>query len=421
LSGVFVTPKALLAVGLALCALSRGEAASWVQSWGAAPLRNIFPESENVLKGTRAQTLRERIRISVGGEQLRVRLSNEFGRQSLRIGAASIAISKPGGEIDPRSLRPLTFGGLNSVTIPRGAPALSDPVGLNVDALSELTVSFFLPEATPIETVHYSYGHAKDNLVSKEGNFTLAERMPVARDTIARAFLTGVDVLTANLTNVVVALGDSITDGFNADTGGAMSWPDRLAERAAGATGTATHFTIVNQGANGNFVLRDDEGWGGPSALARFDRDVLAVPGITHVVILEGTNDIIEPGAPDHAGSESESLPSAATIIQAYQQLIARAHGRGLKIYGGTLIPFKATNTVGRGYYTPAKEALRQTINGWIRESGAFDAVIDFDHALRSPADPTALVSEYASGDGLHPSAAGYRAMAGAVESNLFR
>jgi lysophospholipase L1-like esterase len=314
----------------------------------------------------------------------------------------------------------LTFGGAASISIPPGAPMLSDPVDWGVAPLSELTVSLFLPDKTRIETVHY-LNTASDNHVSPDGDFTRQGSMPLTRGTISRAFLTGIEVLAVNPTKVVVTLGDSVTDGFSVDAAGRISWPERLAERLLAQQDSIGRIAVVNEGANGNFVLRDDTEWGGPSALARFDRDVMAASGVTHIILLEGTNDVIEPGAHDHKPAEPEELTTAQDIIAGYQQLIARAHARGLRIYGATLVPFEAKKTAEIGYFSPGKEALRQAINKWIRESNTFDGIVDFDGALRNPRQPSGLLPAFVSSDDLHPSEAGYLAMADAVDLSLFK
>lgn len=410
----------LAAFSIAVCPHAPANAGYWVATWGAAPLRNALPDSITRINTVNTQTLRERVRISVGGNQVRIRLSNEFGTHSLRIGAASLALPASGSAIKPGSLKPITFGGSTSIVISPGAPVLSDPVDLHVAPLSELTISLFLPDKTAIETVHYT-NTASNGVVSKEGDFTRQESMPILHDTIARAFLTEIDVLATEPTRVLVTLGDSITDGFNPDTGGYISWPDRLVDRVIAGKDNKLHVSVVNAGANGNFLLRNDDGWGSQSALARFDRDVLAVSGVTHIIVLEGTNDIIEPEARDHQSTEHEPFPTAEGIIAGYKQLIGRAHAHGLRIYGATLIPFEAKKTTDIGYFSPAKEDLRTTINEWIRSSGAFDGVIDFDKALRNPQEFSRVVRAYLSSDDLHPSAAGYRAMAEAVDLSLFQ
>ena len=330
-----------------------------------------------------------------------------MGTTPLTIGVATLALAGRDSTIEPASLRELTFGGAASITVPAGAPALSDPVDLRVNDLAELAISLYLPEETAPATMHMG----RSAYVSAAGDFTEAADLEGAELTTNHVFLTGVYVSTNEDVAVVAALGDSITDGAASTPHSYNSWPDHFAARAA-----ADNIAVVNHGISGNQVLRDGAGI---SALARFDRDVLSTPGLTHVVVLEGINDIGTggfnfPGATGPAPAER----TAADLIAGYRQLIARAHANGLKIYGGTLTPFEGTFA---GYYTPAKDEVRIEVNDWIRGSGEFDAVIDFEAAIRDDTNPRVMRAEYDSGDKLHPGDAGYKRMADSVDPALFR
>jgi lysophospholipase L1-like esterase len=382
----------------------------WVGTWSASPQA---PEPPFVLATPEAfdnQTLRQIVQLSVGGSQLRVRLSNEFGRTPLVVGSAHIARQQAGdgASIMPGTDRVLTFGGRTAVTIPAGAPVFSDPVDLDVPALSNLAISIHLPKPTPVTTFH-SLG-LQTSYVSSQGDFTAATTLPVASTTTSWFFLSGVSVATRRPPAAIVALGDSITDGFASTVDTNRRWPNLLAARLQ-ATPRLRNVAVLNHGISGNRTQHDLIG---PNALARFDRDVLVAPGVRWVVLLEGINNIGIPGA---FGLPQEAV-SAEDIIFSYRQIIDRAREKGLKIYGGTLTPFEGT--VFPGYYTAAGEEKRQVVNQWIRTSGAFDAVIDFDMVIRDPAQPTRMLAAYDSGDHLHPNDAGYQAMANAIDLNLF-
>ena len=383
----------------------------WVGTWTASPQA---PEPPFVLATPaqfQNQTIRQIVHVSVGGTQFRVRLSNEYGRTPLVVGAARLARQLPGNgsAIVPGSDRVLTFGGRTSVTIPAGAPVLSDPVSLEAPALSNLAVSLYLPNAQPASTFH-SLG-VQTTYISSQGDFTASSSLPVASTTTSWFFLSGVTVASKRKPAAVVALGDSITDGYASTVDANRRWPNLLAQRLQGRP-DLRHVAVMDHGISGNRTQFDLIG---PNAMARLDRDVLAAPGVKWVVLLEGINNIGIPGA---FGLPQEAV-SAEDIIFSYKQIIDRVRERGLKIYGGTLTPFEGT--VFPGYYTAAGEAKRQTVNAWIRNSRAFDAVIDFDRAIRDPSNPTRMLPAYDSGDHLHPNDAGYLAMANAVPLSLFR
>ncbi|MFC6087972.1 SGNH/GDSL hydrolase family protein [Saccharothrix lopnurensis] len=405
----------LLLVPFPATATPRG-AATWVGSWGTSP--TTVPASDRT--SFEDQTLRQVVHLSVGGPSLRVELSNEFGTGPLVVGEARVARRDGAGSaVEPRTDRRLTFGGRTSVTVPAGAPLLSDPVALPVQAGADLVVSIHLPRRTPGSTVHaFPY---QDGWVAA-GNVTGARDITPTGVLGKWHFLTGVSV--SGRGGAVVALGDSITDGAETTRGANRRWPDVLARRFQ-EDRELRHLGVVNQGIAGNRLLHDPnppaghpaEGYAnhfGHSALRRFDRDVLAQPGVGHVVVLLGVNDLGHPGT---SAPLSEKV-SAQDIIGAHRQLIDRAHAAGLRVYGGTITPFKGDTL---GFHSPENEAARAEVNRWVRGSGEYDAVIDFDRAVRDPADPQRLRSDYDSGDHLHPNDAGMAAMAQAVPLRLFR
>ncbi|MFP8907342.1 SGNH/GDSL hydrolase family protein [Streptomyces atacamensis] len=399
---------------------------AWVGTWSTTP--TAVPASDTTV--FEDQTIRQTVRTSIGGDRVRIRLSNEFGDRPLAIGEARIARrAEDGGPtaVDKRTDRALTFGGRSSVTVPAGAPMLSDPVSLRVPAGSDLVVSIHLPERTPGSTVHafaFQHNHVASGNVTGHADIT-----PTA--TVDRwYFLTGVSVSAdrsrgAGKASAVIALGDSITDGSDTEVNANHRWPDFLARRLAEARGPYPR-GVLNQGISGNRLLHDPNppaGTGaenyaayfGQSALRRFDRDVAAQPGAEHVIVLLGVNDLGHPAAGTAPASEKVT---AQDVIDGHRQLIARAHERGLKAYGGTILPFKGDTF---GFHSKESEAARQAVNHWIRTSGEYDGVIDFDRALRDPADPERLLPRYDSGDHLHPSDAGAEAMADAVPLHLLR
>jgi len=379
----------------------------WVGTWATAPVSQA-PSAANQINN---QTLRQIVHTSVGGEQVRVKVSNAFGTGPLVIGAANVALRDAGEAIVPGSGGPLTFSGLSSFTIPPGAHALSDPVNLDVPALGDLAIDLYLPgdtSATTSPLTTHSVG-LQTNYLSPAGNFAGVTVLPVAATRMSWFFLTGVEVTASKQTGAIAAFGDSITDGVASTPDTNNRWPNQLASRLMAQHGNHK-MGVLDLGISGNRVLHD---FVGPNAQARFDRDVLTQTGVTHVIVLEGINDI------GFSGFLPAEAVTADEIIAGHQQLIERAHARGLKIYGATLTPF--AGTIFPGYFTPAGEVKRQAVNAWIRTSGEYDAVIDFDLITRDPNNPTFLLPAYDSGDGLHPSDAGYVAMGNAIDLKLFK
>ncbi|HZT51204.1 MAG TPA: SGNH/GDSL hydrolase family protein [Stellaceae bacterium] len=375
----------------------------WVGTWTTtpAPLEGI---------ALRNQTLRMIARISIGGRTVRVRLSNACGTRKLEIGAARIALRGDGAGIVPGSDRRLTFNGAPSVTIPVGALMLSDAVELEVPPLADLAVSVHLPGDVPEDLPITGHGNAhQTGYISPPGDYTGAEILPVAHTTEDFIIVSGVDVLAPAGTGGIVAFGDSLTDCNISKLDANNRWPDQLARRLAARRG-GRMLGVMNQGLGGNRILHDVRG---DSGIRRFDRDVLAQPGVTHVIVLLGINDI------RNRPQKADEFVSAEQMINGLNQLALRAHARGLRIFGGTLLTFEY-ETFNPGFYTEAGEAKRKQVNGWIRDGGAFDAVIDFEAALRDPGHPTQMLPIYDCGDHLHPSDRGYLHMGDSIDLSLF-
>ena len=403
--------SALVFAASASAAFDSAKEPAWLGTWTASPQAPEPPLIAAVPAQFDNQTIRQIVHTSVGGTVVRVRLSNEYGTTPLVVGAAHIGRQSTGSpsSVMAGSERRLTFGGRASVTIPPGAPAISDPVALDFPALSNLAISLYLPKAVPVGSFH-SLG-VQTTFISSQGDHSADADLPVASTTTSWFFLSGVSVAATPAGRAIVALGDSITDGYASTVDKHQRWPNLLAKRIQ-ATSNLRRTAVLDHGISGNRVLHD---FIGPNALARFDRDVLAAPAVRFVVVLEGINDIGLPGA----FGLTDEVVTADDIIAGYRQLIARAHARHLKIYGGTLTPFEGTTIA--GYYTAAGEATRQAVNAWIRSSGEYDAVIDFDLAIRDPAQPGRMLPAYDSGDHLHPNDAGYQAMANSIDLSLFQ
>ena len=387
---------------------AKGGDQSWVATWGASPVAPLPANTTN--PGFTNQTVRMVVHASLGGNEVRVRLSNAFGSESLMIGAAHIAIRSKDASIVSGTDRPLTFNGGGSVTIPPGALAVSDAVKLDVPALSDLAVSLYLPGPTGQATWHAAA--LSTNYVSRTGDFTGATDLPVDHTVASWFYLTDVEVKTSKDTFAVVTFGDSITDGTRSTPDTNHRWPNFLADRLAQHH---IKLSVVDEGIAGNRVLHDLVG---PNALARFDRDVLAQPGVGFVTVLLGINDIGDISrlpAVAQAGRAPQPV-SADEIIAGHLQMIARAHQQGLKIVGCTLTPFE-----GAAYFSPEGETKREAVNKFIRTGGAYDGVIDFDAVVRDPGHAARFLPAYDSGDHLHPNDAGYKAMADAIDLSLFK
>lgn len=376
----------------------RAWAGDWTGTWGASPQltepRNLPPPP-----GLTDNTLRQIVQVSIGGEKLRVRFSNAFGTNAVTLNSVQIALSSGGSAIETNSDVALTFNGNPSVAIPSGESVLSDPFDFHLAPLSRLAVTIYFGDTSGAVT-----GHPGSRTTSylQSGDAAIAADLPDAATMQHWYILNGIDVETENSPGAVVTLGDSITDGRGSGTDRNDRWPDDLARRLQAGKSTAG-IAVLNEGIGGNCVLR---GGLGPTALSRFDRDVLSQSGARWLIILEGVNDI--------GGSRDESV--AANLIAAYQKMIAQARAHHIRVYGATILPFG-----GSFYDSPGHEAAWQTVNDWIRHSGQFDAVIDFAAAMQDPQNPSHLLPAADSGDHLHPNEAGYKRMAEAIDLKLFK
>jgi lysophospholipase L1-like esterase len=411
----------LLAAVLVLPAGIIGQAADrhWVGAWGASPHAAIHMPGTPAVADYENQTIRMVVRPSIGGEQLRIRFSNAFGAKALKIGAAHVALIEQGSKIVADSDRVLTFGGLKTIAVPPGAPALSDPVDLKIPAFAELAVSIFLPEKTKPNTTHLLGQH--ETYIGGPGDLTAAAEIANAATSHSWYWLSGVEIWVPKNTASIITLGDSITDGFGVKAGEYLDWPDQLAKRLAVGTDT-TNLAVVNEGIGGNRILHDGMG---VSTLARFDRDVLATPGVRTLLFLEGVNDLGWPHMKPPKGMDLSKIKMpdfaaedvvAADLIYGMMQIIDRAHEHGIKIVGATILPYE-----GSDYFSDKGEATRQVVNQWIRTGSTFDGVVDFDAVVRDPAHPTRFRNGLQSGDFLHPNAAGYKAMADAIDLLLLK
>jgi lysophospholipase L1-like esterase len=364
----------------------------------------------NVPAVLHGQTVRQVARISVGGPRVRIVLSNAYGKVPLRIGAATVALAASASAIEAGSLRTLTFSGQPSATMAPGSPLVSDPVALSVPDLARLTVSVHLPQASATATFHWDGRETAWIAPEDQTRAIRIDDAPGVQTTTARLLLSAIEVEAAPAAQAVAILGDSITDGASASLGIDARWPDFLARRLA-PQGVA----VINAGISGGRLLSDGMG---ENALARFERDVLAQPGVRTVVVLLGINDISWPGT---AFAPRAQRPTLEELTNGYAQLVAQARSRGVRVIGATVTPFEGAlpGTPLSDYYQPEKEALRQQLNTWIRTSGLFDAVLDFDAWARDPAHPLRLLPAYDSGDHLHPGDAGNRALAEGIDLPL--
>ena len=374
---------------------------SWVTTWSTSQ-QLVEPGNMPPAPGLTNNTLRQIVRVSIGGELLRLRFSNDFGKEPVTIKSVAIALSREGSRIDATTQKTLTFGGKNSITIPSNSEIYSDSLSFHLAPGSRLAIAIHFGETSPTVT-----GHPGSRTTSfiLEGGKTLSEDFIGAAETDHWYVIQGIDVKTTSEAAAMVVLGNSITDGRGSGTNKQNRWTDILSERLLENSQTK-HYSVLNAGIGGNCVLR---GGLGPTALDRFDRDVLSQSGVRWLIILEGINDI--GGIHDR-----ESAPRVAQeLIDAYKVMIGKAHAHGIKVYGGTILPFAKSF-----YDTPFRQEARDIVNEWIRNGGKFDAVIDFDKVMRSPDDPKTILPNAHSGDFLHPNEAGYRIMGDCVDLGLF-
>jgi lysophospholipase L1-like esterase len=390
-------------------------AEKWVTTWTTAqqlvvpagpprPARQRGPEASNLPASMADQTVRMVAHVSLGGRRVRVELSNMLNAPPLEIGAAHLAVARSGGEIVDGTDRVLKFGGSESFTIPPGALAMSDPVDLDVAPLSEVAVSLYLPHDTGAPANHTVGLHT--GYISN-GNVAGSRSMPEPTTMFAYAWLASIDVAAPRDAYTVVALGDSITDGFATTRDANMAWPALLAKRLKDTKSTQ-HAAVVNQGISGNQVLRDGAGI---SALARLDRDVLTRPGVKWVILLEGINDINIRTRPN-----GSNPLTAEELIGGYRQIIERCHAQGIRVIGATLTPSEGVPT-----FSEHGEEIRTAVNRWIRTKGNFDALVDLDAVLRDTQHPAKLKTEADSGDHIHPNDAGNQLMADAFDLGVFK
>jgi len=399
--GIAVLPVVLLAANAA-CGAQTKPSQEWVGTWAASPMLALPGYSVRAFTG---ETLREIVHISNGGGQVRVRFSNEFGADPLTLRDAHAALSAGGAAIQPGTDHALTFGGAAEVRIAPGAAVFSDPVALTAPPFSDLAISFYVPNQILRAETYHSFAD-QDNFAA-DGDVAGAAALPQPATFPSWYFLSGVDVPAAEGARAIVALGDSITDGAHSAANANRRWPDVLAARLKQEPGLE-QVSVLNEGIGGNRVLNENAG---PSALSRFDRDVLAQDGVKYLIVLEGINDIGHTARP--SGPEDEI--DAAQVEFGLKQMADAAHEHGIKVYGATLTPF-----AGASYYSDRGEQMREEVNRWIRASGVFDAVIDFDQITRDEADPTRFNPEYDCGDHLHPGDEGYKAMGAGIDLKLF-
>ena len=373
----------------------------WVGTWTAAPAPAEGAAFSN-------HTLRMTPRVSIGGRKLRVRISNAYGTRPLAIGAACVGLRSTGSALVPGSNRRLTFGSEARATIAAGALVVSDPVELAFAPLSDLAVSVHLPGDLPTSFGITGRYARQTNYISPPGDLAFEEVMPVGRLTDDWYFVSGIDVVAPPETGAVVALGDSLTDANISTHDGHHSWPSQLARRLI-ARPRGRPMAVMNQGLGGNRIVHDIRG---DSGLRRFDRDVLAQPGVTHTVIMLGTNDL------RNRNGKSDEEVTASQMIAGLKQFAVRGQARGIRVIAATLTPFE-NETFLPGAWNPKREAIRQEVNEWLRKSDAFDAIVDFDQAVRDPDHPTRMLPIYDCGDHLHPSNLGYRTMGDAIDLSL--
>lgn len=402
--------KGILVFSIALLCALIGTAPSafaaqpdhWVGTWATSPVALPNPDTKY---GAVETTYREIVHTSIGGDSARIILTNEFGLSPLIINSAYLAPRTHESEIDTANARPVTFNGQTSVTIPAGALAVSDPIALKLPALSDVAVSFVLPVQPLPQVTHH--GFADQTSYTAAGSVSGAKSLDSPTEITNWPFLKGIDVRTDDKGAAIVAFGDSITDGAHSTRDANQRWPDILAQRLQAEKKTK-NLGVLNEGIGGNRVLHDNTG---PSALARFDRDVLAQAGVKYLIILESINDI------GHAQDPVKpyDVVSADDLIAGLSQLVTRAHTHNIKVFGATLTPY-----VGAKYSSPAGESIRQAVNKWIRTTNLLDGFIDFDKATQDATNPAVFSNTADSGDHLHPADAGYKSMANTIDLKLF-
>ncbi len=378
------------------------EKPQWVGTWAASPMLALGGFTVHPFAAT---TLREIVHVSNGGDQIRIHFTNAFGSDPLTISDAHVALSAGGAAIKDGTDHAVTFGGAASVRIAPGAAIFSDPVALNVPALSDLAISFYLPNQIMRAETYHAFAD-QDNFLA-DGDVADASSLPQPTTITSWYFVDGVDVPAVNGSCAIVALGDSITDGAHSTIDANLRWPNVLADRLKQEHGME-NIAVLDEGIGGNRVLNEGSG---PSALTRLDRDVLAQDGVKYVIVLESINDI---GRLAHLSAPEDDI-TAQQLEFGLKQVADAAHEHGIKAIGATLTPYGGAN-----YYSQKGEQVREAVNDWIRTSGTFDGVIDFDQITRDPQKPTWFNPAYDSGDHLHPGDEGYKAMGAGIDLKLF-
>jgi lysophospholipase L1-like esterase len=374
----------------------------WVGTWAASPM--LAPLGTT--RGHFDATFREIIHITNGGSQIRLRFTNEFGIDGLLIGSAHVAVSAGGSAIQAGSDHAVTFLGAKSVRIPPGAAMFSDPVDLSVAPQSDVAVSFYLPSQIAHTETYHAFAD-QDNFIAV-GDQTASASLTGATTVQSWFYLDGADVPAVAGSESVVAFGDSITDGAHSTPNANRRWPNVLADRLK-ADPKRSQIAVVDEGIGGNRILNDQAG---PSALARYERDILSQDGVRYLIILESINDI---GRLIHVTTPDDDV-TAEQLENGLKQLADEAHQHGIKVYGATLTPYGGAN-----YYSDKGEQVREAINDWILHSGTFDAAVDFAKATTDPQNPNHFLPAYDSGDHLHPNDAGYKAMGDSIPLELFK
>ena len=392
------------AAALSLAAsLATAQQTVWTGSWAAAPVAP--PATENPI-GPDGETFRDIVHLSLGGRAIRLRISNEFGPTPLTIAAVHVALSAGSGVIRSATDHSVTFNNASSAIIPAGTIAISDPIAISVKAFDDLAVSLFVPAQSGAELTLHNLAMSTNYVTT--GNVTADASLLDATKVTSWHLLKAVDVDAGTNASAIVALGASITDGYHSTPDKNLRWPDDLAIRLH-ANPATSNIGVLNEGISGARILHDVTG---PSALARFDRDVLAQTGAKYVIIALGTNDI---GRTFFPRGPNESPVTAEQLVWGLQQIVARAHARSVKVIATTLNPYE-----GADFYNVSGDRMRQAFNTYVRTGGIFDGVVDFDRVMLDPSHPTRFLPAYDSGDHLHPNDAGYKAMADAIDLTLF-
>ncbi len=410
--GLLVFALAMMTVSAAWAQSSETAFTRWIAT-ATTPFEGPLP-SDAAPPAFANQTIRQVMHISAGGDLVRVRLSNQFGTEPLVIGEAHVALHASGAAIVSGTDRKLTFSGRRSVTIPAGRTVASDPLPFRVAALSDLAVSIYVPSSTgpaTFFTIETTEGDEPSTYLSEPGNFAAATSLPVSEPSRFRVWISSIEVATRDRAEVVVAIGDSIMEGRASNRFADRNWPSFLSTRL-NATHERPRLSVVNQGIGCNRLLRDVCG---PSGVARFERDVLSVSGVTHVIVGLGLVDF----AFATVVGDPTQVTSAEEVIAGLQELIARARARGLKVYGVTLTPSEGSTFP--NFFTPENEAKRQIVNAWIRSSNEYDGVIDADAAIRDPSHPTRMLPAFATSDNTHPNDAGFAAIVESIDLSMFR